>query len=230
MEEIKLDNRLLTVAGMVRPGDVVADIGCDHGYLAGYLVLQGLASRVYAADVNPQPLEKARQTIERYRLEGAVIPVLSDGLAQIPKKVDTVVMAGMGGELIASLLEPAVWFRQKGKRLILQPMTFAEKLRRWLCENGFSILEEEPVLDGKHTYCILCAEYTGEAREPEEWETVIGMITMKQGQGPGYLSRLLKKYQRMYDGLSQAQTYQKKRLGEITIVLEKIRERMEESV
>lgn len=94
------------------------------------------------------PLENARQAIRRYHLEDRIVACLSDGLDEIaPDWAQDIIIAGMGGELIAAILARAPWLRNEGKRLILQPMTHAEDVRRFLYKNGFSILKENAVQD-----------------------------------------------------------------------------------
>lgn len=162
MDNIILCPRLQMAADFVRAGAAVADIGTDHAYLPAYLIMVGKCRRAVAADVREQPLENARQTIRRYHLEGQITACLSDGLAAIdPCQAEDIVIAGMGGELIAALLARAPWLRDGAKRLILQPMTHAEDVRRFLYENGFAVLEEQAVREGERLYVALCAQYTG---------------------------------------------------------------------
>ena len=98
------DNRLLTCAKLVT-GEKAVDVGTDHGYLAVYLVEQGICNSVIACDVNEMPLESARKTAEKAGLTDRVTTILSDGLDSVHMEgVTDVVMAGMGGELIARLV------------------------------------------------------------------------------------------------------------------------------
>lgn len=162
MNGIHLCPRLQMAADFVRPGAVVADIGTDHAYLPAHLVLSGKCPRAVVSDLREMPLENARQTIRRYHLEGRITACLSDGLDALrPDQAQDFVLAGMGGELIASLLARAPWLRDPAKRLILQPMTHGEDTRRFLYENGFEILREAAVQEGPHLYAALCAQYTG---------------------------------------------------------------------
>lgn len=155
--------RLQMAADFVREGAAVADIGTDHAYLPVALVLSGRCPRAVVADLREMPLENARQAIRRYHLEDRITACLSDGLDEIaPDWAQDIIIAGMGGELIASILARAPWLRDREKRLILQPMTHAEDVRRFLYKNGFSILKENAVQDGSHFYIALCAQYTGE--------------------------------------------------------------------
>ena len=157
-----LCTRLQMVADFVRDGAAVADIGTDHAYLPVALVLSGKCPRAVVSDLREMPLENARQAIRRYHLEDRIVACLSDGLDEIaPDWAQDIGIAAMGGELIAAILARAPWLRNEGKRLILQPMTHAEDVRRFLYKNGFSILKENAVQDGSHFYIALCAQYTG---------------------------------------------------------------------
>lgn len=163
MNGISLCPRLQMAADFVRAGVSVADIGTDHAYLSAYLVMTGKCRRATASDLRAQPLENAKQTIRRYHLEGRITTCLSDGLDAInPGEAEDIVLAGMGGELIASLLARTPWLRDEQKQLILQPMTHAEDVRRFLYKNGFAILAENAVREDEHLYIALCARYTGE--------------------------------------------------------------------
>lgn len=162
---LRLDRRLGTIAGMVNPqgesGVRLADIGADHGYLVAWLALEGKIAKGYACDINPQPLERSRRTIERYGVQRLVEPLLSDGLSSLrPEQVDWVVVAGMGGDLIARILENGGdrWRRAPhGIRYLLQPNTKGDHLRRWLRKNGFCTVEEKVAEEGKFVYPILKA-------------------------------------------------------------------------
>lgn len=168
-----LTNRLQTAAELCRKGAVAADIGTDHALLACRLALDG-AKHVYACDIREGPLEAARRTI---RQTGAanVTAVLSDGLEKIDY-ADDVIIAGMGGELIARIMS-GCRFLSENTRFILQPMTKAEFLRGYLCENGFEIIEERTAYEGRRAYAVMLVKYTGEKRRPDELFTLIGKIT-----------------------------------------------------
>ena len=115
-----LDERLKTVAALVRPGSRVADIGTDHGYLPVYLVKEGICPRAIAADLRSGPLESARRHVTAAGLSDRIDLRLGDGLTPIePQEVDDMIIAGMGGETIAGILAAADWVRQPRLRLIL---------------------------------------------------------------------------------------------------------------
>lgn len=163
-----LDKRLSAVASLVRAGSRVADIGTDHAYLPVYLVERGIAPSGIASDIGAGPLEAALRTVKSVSLTDKIDCRLGDGLATVrPDEAEDIIIAGMGGETIAMILESARWVADPSLRLVLQPMTHAEDLRRWLLKNGFSVLEEHLIRDGRHLYPVMAAEYTATPVEDE---------------------------------------------------------------
>lgn len=154
--KLPISKRLLCCASMVQPGSRVADIGTDHGYLGIYLLQSGAARHVIACDLRKDPLENARRNAKLFGVDGEMELRLSDGLEKIlPDEVDTVVMAGMGGDLIRKILSQCPWRKREGLQFILQPQSAGNVLRRWLCEDGFEIQREEPVQDGHFLYTVM---------------------------------------------------------------------------
>ncbi len=180
---ITLDKRLSAVAALVRRGSRLADIGTDHAYLPAYLVQTGVCPSAIASDIGAGPLEAARHTVTANSLTNEIALRLGDGLSTVSaEEVDDIAIAGMGGETIAAILEAAPFVKDRRLRLILQPMTRAEDLRRWLLHNGFSVLEEHLIRDGRHLYPVLAAEYTAAA--PCEDEVLIygGFFEAEEGR------------------------------------------------
>ena len=144
---ITLDKRLSAVAALVRQGSRLADIGTDHAYLPVHLVQSGVCPSAIASDIGAGPLDAARRTVTENGLTSEIALRLGDGLATVKAgEVEDVAIAGMGGETIVAILEAAPWVQNEGIRLILQPMTRAEDLRRWLLTHGFTILGEHLII------------------------------------------------------------------------------------
>lgn len=175
---IKLTQRLLAVARLVREDSSLADIGCDHGFLPAYLVLNGRIKRAVAADINEGPLASCRTLVNEYALGEKIKCVLSDGLENIPEnEAEDIAICGMGGELIADILSKCEWAKRADKHYIFNPMTHPEILRRYLCENGFEIGEDIIVQEGRHYYSVFEATYTGAVKEYPESYYYLGNIT-----------------------------------------------------
>lgn len=170
---ISLDSRLKAAADLCRRGVTVCDVGTDHALLACYLAQTG-AKSVIASDVREGPLEAARRTIMQQGVDN-VAAVLSDGLDKIDY-ADDVVIAGMGGELIARIIA-GCRFLSEDTRFILQPMTKADTLRRELCRSGFEIIEERTAKEGVRRYTVMLVKYTGVKSEPDELFCMCGKIT-----------------------------------------------------
>ena len=153
--KLPLSDRLMACCAFVRPGDRVADVGCDHGYLSIYLLQTGTASHVYAADVRSGPLSSAKHNAEAYGITGQIDFFLSDGVQNLPRDFDALVCAGMGGDTMISILSAAPWLRSERYRLILQCQSKRPILRRYLSENGWDIHRETVLRDGRFLYTVM---------------------------------------------------------------------------
>ena len=153
--KIPISDRLLSCCRFVNPGDRVADIGCDHGYLGIYLLKNNIASHVISSDINEGPLNAAVFNSEKYGVRNKIQFFLSDGVRNIPRDFDALVCAGMGGDTMISILEAAPWLKDSQYRLILQCQSKRPELRRYLSENGWFIREESVLKDGKFLYTVM---------------------------------------------------------------------------
>lgn len=172
---IKISNRLCACLSIIREGKRLCDVGCDHGYAPAYLVSSGKIPSAVACDINQGPLESCKRLVADMELEDKIKCVLSNGLENINEnEVDDILIAGMGGELIADILSKCSWI--KNKHIILNPMTHPEIARKWLYDNGFEIDKDIIVKDGRHYYSIFDASFTGEIKQREEYEYFLGNI------------------------------------------------------
>lgn len=168
--QIPISARLLVCAGFVAPGDRVADIGCDHGYLGIYLLKKGIAPSVIASDLRPGPLQSARRNAAKYGVGDKMRFYLSDGVAGIPRDFDAMVCAGMGADTMISILSGAPWLKNRQYRLILQCQSKTPMLRRFLSENGWRITEESVAKDGKFLYTVMEVYYEPSYPRLKAWE------------------------------------------------------------
>ena len=157
---MRLSDRLETVVSMVRPAESAADIGTDHGHVPVELVRRGTVKRALAMDVRKGPLSRAEESVAMAGLENRIETRLSDGL-------ETVVIAGMGGELMIHILEQGRHMWDSVGQWILSPQSEIPKMRKWLWDNGFPVEKEEMVFEDGKFYTILSV---GRKREDDREE------------------------------------------------------------
>ena len=173
-----LNARLFSVAELVRQGAVLADIGTDHAYLPIFLLERGMIKKAFLSDINKGPLASARENAEQHGLLDKVTLVLADGASALADSGATdYAICGMGGELIASIIDAAPHLSSSDIQLILQPMTRQSHLRRYLASHGFSILCESYSTEGDKHYVTMLARYSGEPFEISDAEAEIGLKT-----------------------------------------------------
>lgn len=176
----ELSKRLLTVASMVENDSVVADIGTDHAYIPIYLVEQGVCKKAIAMDVNPGPLERAREHILASGLSEQIVTRLSDGLAKLSEnEADTYVIAGMGGPLMVSILARRMDLLQKGKTLVLQPQSEIGEVREFLIHNHYKIIQEEMFYDMEKTYVAMKAIKSKESITYTKTQYIFGKLLLE---------------------------------------------------
>ena len=136
-------------------GNVVADIGTDHAYVPVKLIKDKRANKVIASDIRQGPVDAALRTVKKYNMEDKIEVRLGEGLSTISKtEADVIIIAGMGGELISSILEENIEIARNAQ-LILQPMNGQYELRKFLIENNFTIEEEDIAIEGFKVYNVL---------------------------------------------------------------------------
>lgn len=188
--------RLYAIASMVPQGAFFADVGTDHAYLPIYLAENNLISHAVAADINRGPLLRAKGNIKKYNLEEKIDTCLSDGFEELDgNSFDTASIAGMGGILIARILEKA----PRGKLYILQPMRDAHFLRAYLSSNGFELVDEKLAEEGNKIYTVIAVR-DGKGVLSEK-ELYLGKLLKKDPLFEKFRTRLSNKYKKKYEGL-----------------------------
>ena len=173
-EFVNLSTRLSAIASLVRDNVNFVDVGTDHGYLPIFLVKTNKLKNAVATDIACGPLSKAKSNIESAGLSENIEVRLSDGLTNVNlQKPCDIVIAGMGGELISEIISGKPELRDNDINLILQPMTKADCLREFLADNGFEIVSEELVCDGK-IYQVILSYYSGKAYKLSNAEKLVG--------------------------------------------------------
>ena len=202
MAQIKLSARLEAIARAIPNQGSVADIGTDHGLIPVWLLSNGHNGALFATDINSGPLESAKQTALEHGFGDKIRFFLCDGLAGLSgQKIDTVVIAGMGGETIAEILGASTKLI-KNSLLVLQPMSRASELRRWLFENGYRVLSEQLITDGP-VYELMTA-CSGQDMPYSPAEFFIGHRALISGDPlfPKRLETLTEKFRRAEGGLA----------------------------
>ena len=192
-----LSQRLSLISSAVPKGARIADIGTDHAYLPVFLLGNGLISRAIACDIGEKPLEVARKNIEAAAIDGIELR-LSDGFAAINEgEIDCAVIAGMGGEVIAGIIERCEWIKNGRYTLILQPTTSPEKLREFLGDNGFSVNAEAACSENGKLYSVMTVHFSGApvALPPEK--LFIGELSPENADSRLYIEKQLSRISRL---------------------------------
>lgn len=153
-----LPPRLKTIFDFIPQCGFLADIGCDHGFIPTEAVKQGVAKRAAACDISEPSLMKADKNIRFSGLSDKIETRLGGGLAPLGQyEADVIIIAGMGGHLIADILYEG-FEKIGGAKLILQPMTNVPELRRRLTDGGFKITAEKLAKEDRRIYTVIAAE------------------------------------------------------------------------
>lgn len=228
MRIFELSPRLRSVAELVPKGARFADVGTDHAYLPVWLILQGVIDHAIASDLREGPLDRARQTAERYDVSERVSFRLCDGLAGLRSaEADVIAIAGMGGETIAEILSAAPWTAKGEHRFLLQPMTAHPELRSWLDGHGFFIEREILTCEDKILYSTFLVKAGQSARltPAETWagRQERGMDAPLRGQ---YLEKLSHRADRALEGIRRStkpeDALRRSELEEVTVGLKKM--------
>ena len=218
---LQLQPRLQLLADMVPEGCRLADVGTDHGYLPVYLLQRRRIRGAVAADIGAEPLAHALRTAEAYGVTGIDFR-LCDGLQDIaPDEVDTVVIAGMGGETIIHILESAPWTR--GCTLLLQPQTKIELLRAWLREHGYAADAERLVEDKGKLYLVLAVR-GAEPGTASVLEQYGGFCLEGDPLYGAYLTRQIARLRRRAEGIRESRGEETQALLSLAAQLEEKKE------
>lgn len=205
MQTVRLSRRLAAIAALLPPDGGFADVGTDHGQLPVYLLQNGCPGRVCATDICPGPLAAARRTAGEASLADRIEFLLTDGLDGLDGSgLASVVIAGMGGENIADILSRAPWTKE-GRLLVLQPMSKADVLRRFLFEHGYRVETERLVEDGP-VYELLTARGGKEDTPLSPAELLTGRFALIRDDPlfPARLEHLLEVQRRAVAGLEHS--------------------------
>lgn len=154
---MELSYRLNKIAQKVTQNGIIADIGTDHAYIPIFLYKNNKIKSGIACDISKGSLQKAKDNIKKYNLQGKIQTRLGNGLEKISLQdnVDTVIIAGMGGMLMIDILEKGKCILENVKELILQPQKDIDKVREYLHKNNFKIIDDEMLKDDGKYYTII---------------------------------------------------------------------------
>lgn len=239
--------RVLTAIGELSCNGLLVDVGCDHGYICIEAVRRGLVDRALACDINPGPLDRARINIEAAGLSDRIETLLGDGLSPVaPASLKegrqhggvTVLMAGMGGQLIRDMLNESSDLLTDVSGLVLSPQSEPELVRSFIMEQGFVIRQEHYVLDGGKYYVIMEAARPETAEEHQEPYSTEELLFGRHGleRRDPVLRNQLTELKRMTEealskagkGTSEKAMERKRELAELSMYIDKALDRYKE--
>ena len=201
VRRMTLSPRLAATASLVSGGGNIVDVGTDHAYLPAHLILTKKIPFAIASDLRQSPLDNAKDTVVKYKLQNKIELRLSDGLSEIkPDEVKEIVFAGMGGTLIAEKLKECCWIKNEKYHFIFQPQSKAEDLREYLYSNGFEINKELAVSEGERYYITFDAYYTGEIKSFTLSDCFIGKL-QKTAEAKAHLKMQLNRLEKKFNAL-----------------------------
>jgi tRNA (adenine22-N1)-methyltransferase len=205
---LELTKRLAAIAEFIPQGMVVADVGTDHALLPICLVQAGRIPMAIATDLNEKPYLGACQAVSNRGLNNIINVRLGSGLEPLcPGEAEIIVISGMGGSTIISILEGSAGVLANTRRLILQPMADAGRLRLWLAGNGWRLADEKLVREEGRIYPVLVAE-PGEEPEKDKMRLEIGPRLLDKGDPllKDYLDKIKSDYQKVLSGLARSRS------------------------
>lgn len=197
---INLTPRLSAIVNQVEKVNTAVDVGCDHAQVGIYLAESGKVLNMTVSDINDGPIARAREAVYMAGLSDKITCVKTDGLDGIEAQ-DCVIIAGMGGELIRDIITRAEWTK-RNCRLILQPMSMAPVLRKFLFENGYKILRETIVREGEKLYTVLTVE-PGEQGKYSEADLYLSDFSSESALE--YLNKVIEIQKRALFGMKKAE-------------------------
>ena len=205
---LELSNRLSLIAKFIKEGSSVCDVGTDHGYLPAFLYLSHKFKSVTATDINEKPLESARKNLNKFGADGVKL-ILCDGLAGVTREdADTVIIAGMGGEVISGIIDRAAFLRDESVSLILQPTTAAKELRMYLAKNGFEVKQETALSENGKIYSVMLVGFIDRSYDISDIQSVIGILKPDDNDSKAYIQKQYRIAQKCADQLKAAQQKQ----------------------
>lgn len=185
-----LNQRLKTVSEYI-VGDALVDIGSDHAYLPIYAVNENIIKKAICGEIARGPYDSSVKNVQQNKLSDDIKIRLGDGLSILRSMddADTITICGMGGPLIASIIENGMKFVHGTPRFIVQANTYPYPIRKIMSEHNYKISEELQLKDGPHFYDIIVFDYSKEAVEYSEAELRFGPVNIEKRE-PVFIRQL----------------------------------------
>ena len=194
---VKLSKRLKSLVKFVADGDKIMDVGCDHALLDIYIMEKELLDKIYVCDVNPNALENGKRNIEKYEMNGKIIPILGFGIEKSANlDINTLIISGMGSNSIIEILSSPLI--QRIDKLVLQSNNNYYELRKFLTKIGFNIFYEELIKDGKKIYINIVAGRDRVLQKYSEKEYLFGPVLIQSKGNLPYFYQQKAKYEQIF--------------------------------
>lgn len=182
-----------------------ADVGTDHAYVPIYLAQHGICTELAATDIKPGPLKIAAENVRKYNLEKTISLRLGGGLTPLKKgEFETLIIAGMGGEVIKNILENEREKAYSAEFLVLQPMNSQDLLRKWLADNDFSVCEEDIENEGYKVYNLIVAKKGTSYAYRDEFELHLPQYLHNHAKFSLLADKKRREFSKIKTGLEQA--------------------------
>ncbi len=204
MKEVEslLSNRMLMVAGIIKPCDVIFDIGTDHCYLPIYLIQKKICNKAVATDIRKGPIKIAKKNICIFEMEENIEAFVSEGINHVDTDAD-IVISGMGADVIISILNNDLNIAKSASQIVIQCQSRTERLRAFFWDNGFEITDEVLTAEKNKVYNAFNARYIGKIQKYTKIDTIASKLLVKN-QNPmlsDYIASYIQKLDDMISGL-----------------------------
>ena len=227
---LNLTPRLQAIADFVEKDSKLADIGTDHAYIPVYLVREKVTGSAIASDLNAGPFENAKKYVSGSGLSSSIDVRLGSGMEVLsPGEVDTVIIAGMGGILIADIMETSREVSKKVENFILQPMVGMRELRTYLQENGYKVAGERLANEGNKYYQIIHAVHgRDEIKSELEYEVSSALLSSDDPLLKEFLELKLEKTDKIIESIERNSDTESEKLSRLkakrSLILEALKD------
>ncbi len=198
------DERMKCICSLVTKNGSVCDVGTDHAFVPIELVKSGQIKRAVITDISRPSLEKGLQNVHKNGLSELIEGICCDGTSGVDiSYISDVIIAGMGGELILSIIDADPRLKNKNIQLILQPMSRAEELRKYLFKHGFETSKEVRVYSEGRLYTVISARFTGKNTVCSAKNIYLGIGDCQSELDKEYTERVVKALRIKQKGLAE---------------------------